>query len=235
MTELTYSAVRKTYGKREILAGVDFSLRSGRCVLLCGENGAGKSTLLRILAGMERPDYASVTRDGVTRRWREVKKRLLADCIYLHQTPYLFEGSVRYNLNYPLRGARAIRESFVREGLAWSGLDAIADQAVHQLSGGERQRVALARAWLRRPKVMLLDEPTTNMDHACRQRTVELLHALKQEGVALVVTSHDPNHFVGVADEVLELASGCLGRAGPAYMDLPEKVTPIDRRARATA
>ena len=235
MTELMYSALHKAFGRREILAGVDFRLRSGECLLLCGKNGAGKSTLLRILAGMERPDYAWVTIDGVTRRWRQVKRRLLADSIYLHQTPYLFEGSVRYNLNYPLRGARSMRDSQVLEGLEWSGLSALADQPVHQLSGGERQRVALARAWLRRPRVMLLDEPTTNMDQGCRQRTVELLRALKQEGVALVVASHDPTHFAGVADDILELAGGRLGHPGSTYMNLSDKVTPIDRRVRATA
>lgn len=235
MTELMYSALRKSFGRREILAGVDFTLRSGRCLILCGENGAGKSTLLRILAGMERPDSGTVTVDGLTRRWRQVRKRLMSDSIYLHQTPYLFEGSVRYNLNYPLSGKRVARDSQVREGLEWSGLSGIADQPVHQLSGGERQRVALARAWLRRPRVMLLDEPTTNMDQGCRQRTLDLLRELKREGVALVVASHDPTHFTGVADDTLELSAGLLGRAGPAYVGLSDKVTPIDCRARATA
>ena len=204
-------------------------------MLLCGENGAGKSTLLRILAGMERPDYGMVTIEGLTQGWRKARRRLLADSIYLHQTPYLFEGSIRHNLNYPLRGTRAIRDLQVREGLEWSGLSAIADQPVHQLSGGERQRVALARAWLRRPRVMLLDEPTTNMDQACRQRTIELLYALKQEDMALVVASHDPAHFSGVADDTLELSGGELNKARPAYVGLSDKVTAIDCRIRAIA
>ncbi len=235
MTEWVYREVRKHYGRRQILAGVDFGLRAGQCVLLRGENGAGKSTLLRILAGMERPDHARVTIDGVSRRWRRYRRQLLDDCIYLHQTPYLFEGSVRYNLNYPLRGPRDLRAQSIREALGWSGLNELADSPVHQLSGGERQRLALARAWLRRPKVMLLDEPTTNMDQGCRRRTVQLLQALKREGVALLVTSHEPAHFAAVADGMFELAAGRLDRVSLAYADLPDTVTPIDRRVRATA
>jgi tungstate transport system ATP-binding protein len=225
----------KAFGRRTILEDVAITLVPGQCQLLCGENGAGKSTLLRILAGMERPDNALVVSGDGSRSWRRARKRLLADCIYLHQRPYLFEGSVRYNLAYPVNGRRAVRESLVVQGLEWSGLSTIAEQAVHQLSGGERQRVALARAWLRRPRIMLLDEPTTNMDLACRQRTVELLRALKQEGLALVVATHDPLHFADIADHRLTLAGGRLSLDRPVYDDLPESVTPIDRRARVTA
>ena len=235
MSQLLFRNVEKRFGRRRILEGVDISLTAGHCQLLCGRNGAGKSTLLRILAGMERPDRAEVTVDGTVRGWRQAKKRLLAECIYLHQQPYLFEGTVRYNLNYPLGGRRAARESRIREGLEWSGLAALSEQPVHQLSGGERQRVALVRAWLRGPRMMLLDEPTANMDAGCRQRTVELLLALKQQGMALLVATHDPQSFAAVAESTLDLRDGRLRDAGLLSTDLPEKVTPIGRRARGTA
>jgi tungstate transport system ATP-binding protein len=235
VTSLSFEKVVKAFGKRTILADVTISLVPGECQLLCGENGAGKSTLLRILAGMERPDKGLLIAGDARRSWRRAKKRLLADCIYLHQRPYLFEGSVRYNLNYPLSGKRAVRDSLVSRGLEWSGLSSLAEQSVHQLSGGERQRVALARAWLRRPSVMLLDEPTANMDVACRQRTVELLRALKHEGLALLVATHDPLHFADIADRTLRLAQGRLTVDSSAYADLPESVTPINRKARFTA
>ena len=109
MIELRYRDIHKRFGRREILRGVELDLEPGRCQLLCGKNGAGKSTLLRILAGMEKPDKASLVVDGAIRRWRQVRRELLARCIYLHQSPYLFEGSVRKNLNYPLSGTREIR------------------------------------------------------------------------------------------------------------------------------
>ena len=235
MSQLLFHGVQKRFGRRPILEGVDISLTAGQCQLLCGRNGAGKSTLLRILAGMERPDRADVTVDGTVRRWRHAKKRLLAECIYLHQQPYLFEGSVHYNLNYPLHGSRAARESRIREGLEWSGLSALSDQPVHQLSSGERQRVALVRAWLREPRVMLLDEPTANMDAGCRQRTVELLQVLKRQGMALLVATHDLHAFAEVAERTWDLRDGRLRDADLASADLPEKVTPIARRVRGTA
>jgi len=235
VSQLLFRNVQKRFGRRRILEGVEVALTAGQCQLLCGRNGAGKSTLLRILAGMERPDCADVTVDGTVRRWRQAKKRLLAECIYLHQQPYLFEGSVRYNLNYPLRGSRAARELRIREGLEWSGLEELADQPVHQLSGGERQRVALVRAWLRGPRVMLLDEPTANMDSACRQRTVELLQLLKGQGMALLVASHDAPSFCGVAEYTWDLCDGRLTDAESTPAGLREKVTPIARRARGTA
>ncbi len=210
MSQLIFHNIRKRYGRRLILDGVHVSLTAGRCQLLCGQNGAGKSTLLRILAGMERPEHADVTIDGTVRRWRRAKKRLLADCIYLHQQPYLFEGSVHHNLSYPLSGRRAARDARIREGLEWSGLSAISEQPVHQLSGGERQRVALVRAWLRSPHFMLLDEPTANMDAACRQRTLDLLRTLKSQGVATLVATHDPLSFAEIADCILYLSNGCV-------------------------
>jgi len=235
VSQLLFHNIHKKFGRRRILEDVDMSITAGECQLLCGGNGAGKSTLLRILAGMERPDQADVTLDGTVRSWRKAKRRLLSECIYLHQQPYLFEGSVRYNLNYPLSGTRAARESRIREGLEWSGLVALSEQPVHQLSGGERQRVALVRAWLRGPRVMLLDEPTANMDAACRQRTVELLRALNGQGMALIVATHDPQAFSGVSERILELHDGRLRDSDPTLGELPEKVTPIGRRVRGTA
>jgi tungstate transport system ATP-binding protein len=234
VTGYRFERIEKRFAHRQILDRVDISLESGACALLCGVNGAGKSTLLRILAGMESPNHALVHAGGRQRRWRRVKRELLSQCIYLHQTPYLFEGSVAYNLTYPLRGPRAEREARVREGLQWSGLSALATHPVHLLSGGERQRVALARAWLRQPAFMLLDEPTSNMDTECRKRTVELLSELKRQGVGLVVATHDAQHFAGIADHTLQLEDGRLSRLHTTPVVLPDKVTSIERARRFT-
>lgn len=188
---------------------------------------------MRIMAGMEKPERGLVEIDRQAKRWRSAKSTLFNRVIYLHQRPYLFEGSVRRNLNYPLKGSTHQRRALVDEGLEWADLVSLAEQDVSQLSGGERQRVALVRAWMRRPAVMLLDEPTANMDTACRRRTVDLLQMLKSEGVAMVIATHDPLHFENVADAVLELDGGKLRERESAYDALPDKVTPIDRLTRA--
>jgi len=235
VTDILFSDIEKHFAGRRILRGVNLRVSSGECQLLCGENGAGKSTLLRILAGMEAPNAGLVTDDHGQLRWRRARRQLLRDVIYLHQHPYLFEGTVEYNLRYPVRGSRIQRSQLVRKGLEWSGLTDLADQPVHNLSGGERQRVALARAWLRHPRVMLLDEPTTNMDSACRRRTVDLLQTLRDSGVALIIATHDPMHFATLADRVWHLADGRLDEEPAAPSDFPDKVTPIKTRIRVTA
>ncbi len=230
---LSYHGIVKSFGKRRILDGVDLTLGVGQCQLLCGSNGAGKSTLMRIMSGMEKPEQGTVVVNGRNASWRAAKKALFARTIYLHQRPYLFEGSVRRNLDFPLKGDALLRRARVEEGLAWADLTSLADQDVNQLSGGERQRVALVRAWMRRPEVMLLDEPTANMDTTCRQRTVELLNVLKAEGVSLLVATHDPLHFAGIADAVLDLEGGRLRARESAYDGYTDKVTPFGKLARA--
>ena len=235
MKAVEFKQIEKRFGDRRILSGADVTVRPGECRLLCGNNGAGKSTLLRILAGMEKPQHCQVIYENRQHRWRHVKRRLLEDFIYLHQQPYLFEGTVRYNLSYPVRGDRRARIEAVDRALDWSGLGALAMQNVDSLSGGERQRVALARAWLRRPAAMLLDEPTANMDGDCRLRTVRLLEALKREGVALIVATHDPRHFAAISNGMMHLDNGGLSTRAADFVRFPDNVTVLDTRCRIPA
>lgn len=235
MKAVRFSGIHKRFGDREILSDAKIVVQPGECQLLCGKNGAGKSTLLRILAGMEKPQSCVVTVDGSVSRWARVRKRLLKDFIYMHQSPYLFEGSVAHNLAYPVRGTRAQRAESVADALKWSGLAPLAMQSVDNLSGGERQRVALARAWLRRPRVMLLDEPTSNMDTDCRVQTLNLLESLKGEGVALIVATHDARHFGPISDRVLFLEQGRLQSRAADCVVFPKRVVTPTRSSRVSA
>jgi tungstate transport system ATP-binding protein len=230
-----FKRIEKRYGDRQILNGTDVTVRPGECRLLCGNNGAGKSTLLRIMAGMEKPQRCQVVYEGLPHRWQRVKRRLMVDFIYLHQQPYLFEGDVTYNLSYPVKGGRSARLKAVDKALDWSGLRELAAQSVDSLSGGERQRVALARAWLRRPDAMLLDEPTANMDADCRLRTVRLLEALKREGVALIIATHDPRHFGAISDGMMRLDNGSISTREADFVQFPKNVTLLDRHSRIRA
>ena len=210
MSHIEFTNLHKHFGHRQILTGTDLALTSGQCSLLSGANGAGKSTLLRICAGLEKPDMGEVNIGLGRQAWKRYRCMLQAEAVYLHQQPYMFDGSVIQNLAYALPGStpRARHRLRISEALAWAELESIASNSAKTLSGGERQRVAIARAWLREPAIMLLDEPTTNMDQEARRRTMQLLHSLKQQGIALLIASHDPEHFYSLTNHWLELSSG---------------------------
>jgi tungstate transport system ATP-binding protein len=209
MSQIAFSEIDKAFGKRQILQGVEMRLQSGQCFLLSGPNGAGKSTLQRICAGLEKPDTGWIDTGMGARTWRQQRQVLQTSCVYLHQQPFMFDGTVRQNLAYPKTLVKSKQERLARIEIAldWAGLEPIADCWAKTLSGGERQRVALARAWLRSPRYMLLDEPTNNLDDDAKQRTLSLLQSLKAQGIGLLIASHEAEHFQPVADGLFELSA----------------------------
>ena len=207
--------VRKHFGDREVLRGASLRLQPGKLVLVTGANGSGKTTLFRIAAGLERPDSARVTMDGITRTWKQARTRLYSRVVYLHQRPYLLSGSVRDNLNYVLSIAgykKARRKNRIDEALDWSNLGPLANQRADTLSGGEQQRVALVRACLADPEVLLLDEPTANIDLESREQLKALLRRFKQQEMAIMMIGHDPQSFADSFDTHLEMRGGRLTR-----------------------
>lgn len=218
-TYFKFSGICKRWEKRQVLDQLELEVRGGECILIAGENGSGKSTLLRILAGLIRPDQAQVriedSSEAQFRPWKACRKALREQFMYLHQTPYLFDTTVSANLGYVRRArshsfaaSSAILPADIDKAMKWAGIESLAEQEVHGLSGGERQRVALARAWLRKPQVLLLDEPTANLDKQARNKICELLCDLKKQGVAIVVASHDPDHLAKAISIHLHLKAG---------------------------
>lgn len=195
-----------------MLSDAGLEIKSGQCTLLCGHNGSGKTTLLRIIAGLAAPDSGYVNTGLGRYTWKKCQRQLRRTSVYLHQQPYMFEGDVISNLNFSLqkKTSRNQRRKRIKAAIAWAGLEHVSENAAKTLSGGERQRVAIARAWLTDPKILLLDEPISNMDKESRSRTIQLLLNLKQQGVALVVSSHDPAHFEALTDTLLQISEGCL-------------------------
>lgn len=207
MKELIFHNLSKHYGKRLLFSKLDLRLIAGQCLLLTGKNGAGKTTLMRILAGLDKPDSGEVQIAETRTTWRTYRSQLQGQVLYLHQHPYLFEGSVWDNLAFalPRRLANFEQNQQIKTVAHWAGLtDLLTNKAKH-LSGGEAQRLALARALLRKPKALLLDEPTANMDHAARLLSLEMLEDLKQQGLMLMVASHDPDWFQAVTNQQIRL------------------------------
>jgi tungstate transport system ATP-binding protein len=205
----------KRFGQRVLFTDVRLDLESGSGYVLTGPNGSGKTTLLRIAAGFE-PADALVEFRGQRVLIGAYPETWRSEIVYVHQQPYLFHTSIEENLEYGLarRGlASAERKVRAREALEWAGLGDRRDVPPHKLSGGEKQRVALARAKVLNPTLLLLDEPTANLDGDARKQVLELVTALCIENHTVVVASHDPEiirlailNRVHVADGRIETA-----------------------------
>jgi tungstate transport system ATP-binding protein len=210
MTMIEYKNIRQRFGKREILHDVSIDLKPGQLVLLSGENGAGKSTLLRIMAGLLKPGAGDFMDDSGAISISRGRKSLLEQVMYVHQTPYLFEGSVRKNLQYVQHKKAADKRVQLDQALEWVGLSHLMEANAKTLSGGERQRIALARALLRRPRYLLLDEPTAHLDAESNAQIARLLGELKSRTVSMLIASHEPGHLKQLVDAEYRLDQGQL-------------------------
>jgi len=211
--QFDYRNIDKQYRHKAVLTDVSFTLSNSDCFIITGENGAGKTTLLRILAGIEKPDNASISINHATpKTWRACRSRLAQSAMYLHQQPYMLTGTVRRNLEYTARLNPAIidKPATVDQIMHWAGLEHLTTQNAVSLSGGQQQRVALARARLRDPQLLLLDEPTANLDTDGRGKTISMLQAFQDSGTAIVISTHDPNIFTGLQGHALHLEDHML-------------------------
>jgi tungstate transport system ATP-binding protein len=210
---ITFYDLRKTIAGRCLFDIPQLVIEQGRCMLLSGENGAGKTTLLKIIAGLEVPDRAEVHYQDKVLSWKAARRLCRDQAVYLHQTPYLFDGSVADNVAYGLHRAgvtRAEARKRVAATLTWAGLEHLSQRNARQLSGGEKQRVALARARILSPRLLLLDEPTASMDQEARERTYFLIQRLRSEDMAVVIASHELERLMPLGDVHLHLHKGEL-------------------------
>ncbi len=212
--EYNFLGINKAFGAKQVIKDARIKLKKAQCTLLVGENGAGKTTLLKILSGLEKPDVGQIRINDKEYNWGQGKSILLKNILYLHQQPYMFDGSVKKNLQYILKVNRKSVD-LIDEAIEWAGLQDIINQNAKSLSGGEKQRVAIARAYLRNPHVVLLDEPTANLDQVSKIRTLKLLQQFKNDGIAMIIASHDPDIFHGLQDERLQLDNAKLTNLKP--------------------
>ncbi|CAH0525951.1 Fe(3+) ions import ATP-binding protein FbpC [Vibrio hippocampi] len=167
-------------------------------VYLKGANGVGKTTLLKILAGLIKPTCGEILPKNACLLGRLTGNLGRKDVIYLHQSPYLFDGSVfnnvAYGLKHKIKDAQ-LKRSEVINALRMVGLETLADEHISVLSGGEKQRVAMARAWVLKPSILLMDEPSASLDKESTAKLVTMAQDLLAHGSSIVVTSHHSNEL----------------------------------------
>lgn len=187
--------LKKSYEQRLILDIELLELERGNSYLITGSNGAGKTTLLRVLAGLEAAEIQSCSFDGIALPSHEIADRLAPRVVYMHQQPYLFSTSVASNIAFGLKASslpQALREAMVKDAMTWAGVEHVAHVSPDRLSGGEKQRVALARAKVLNPDVLLLDEPTANLDEEARTQVNHLIQQMCDNNHCVVIATHDP-------------------------------------------
>ncbi|AIY02735.1 iron(III)-transport ATP-binding protein [Arthrobacter sp. PAMC 25486] len=222
---VTLAALTKRYGNRAddpiAVNAVDLQIKAGEFVTLLGPSGCGKTSTLRMIAGFETPSSGQVSVDGVDMVTVAPNKRPMS---MVFQSYALFPHlSVRQNVAYGLRlkktSEKRLREE-VDTALTIMNLMPYAERAPHQLSGGQQQRVALARALVMRPKVLLFDEPLSNLDAKLRvQMRNEIRRLQKRLGITSIFVTHDQDEAMTLSDRIVVMNQGRIEQ-----IDVPERV-----------
>ncbi len=213
---VTLAGVSRAFGGSPAVDAVTFDIMENEFFALLGPSGCGKTTLLRIIAGLEQPDAGTITLDGADLLAMSVHRRPVN---LMFQSYALFPHlSVAKNVAYGLERERRPKSeirSRVAEVLDVVGLTPLASRRPAQLSGGQRQRVALARAIVKRPKLLLLDEPLAALDRKIRgQMQTELKRLQHDVGITFVVVTHDQDEAMSMADRVAVMNDGMVEQLG---------------------
>lgn len=222
---LKFDALSKSYGqgaaRMQALRGVSAEINAGEMVALCGPSGSGKSTLLNLLGLLDTPDQGQIYLQG-----RQVPTDITALTeLRCHLLGFIFQRynllpvlTAQENVEYPLAllgVAKATRSAQAAAMLEAVGLSHVATHKPDQLSGGQQQRVAIARALVKRPPLVIADEPTANLDGETAEQIIELMQQLGRDAnTTFLIASHDPRLYQR-CDRVLTLKDGCLSQFHP--------------------
>ncbi|HTV69724.1 MAG TPA: ATP-binding cassette domain-containing protein [Rhizobiaceae bacterium] len=216
MGSLVIQDIRKSFGKVEVLKGIDFDVKDGEFVVFVGPSGCGKSTLLRVIAGLEDATSGAVVIDGENVINTPPAKRGIA---MVFQTYALYPHlNVRDNMGLGLKQAGAPAEQIAKRIAASSAmlsLDPYLERRPAELSGGQRQRVAIGRALVREPKLFLFDEPLSNLDAALRVNTrLEIARLHRELKATMIYVTHDQVEAMTLADKIVVLNAGQIEQIG---------------------
>src|SRR6059036_3652027 len=228
--------VRKSFGDLEVLRGIDMQVKKGEVLVIVGPSGSGKSTLLRCINLLIQPDSGDIFLEGVKVNDPDIRPEWVRQQIgMVFQSFNLFTHltalkNVMLGLTKVKRLDGLEAEKIARYELERVGLADKADAYPAQLSGGQQQRVAIARALALNPKVMLFDEPTSALDPEYIHEVLDVMTKLAEEGMTMIVVSHEMGFARNVADEVVLMDEGVIIERGT-----PEEMfeRPTQERTRA--
>jgi putative spermidine/putrescine transport system ATP-binding protein len=215
---LELHSLSKAYDEHWAVRDVNLGVRQGEVLSLLGPSGCGKTTTLNMIAGFVTPTSGRIDLDGAPIDRVPLNRR---DTLMVFQSYALFPHmTARQNVAFGLemrRVPKGERESRVTEALSLVGLGSLGDRYPGQMSGGQQQRVALARAIVLRPKVLLLDEPLSNLDAKLRQEMrVELRKIQQQVGITTVFVTHDQAEALAISDRIAVMNAGRVEQLGTA-------------------
>ncbi len=216
MSVVKLMGLKKHFGQVRAVDGVDLEIANGEFLVLLGPSGSGKTTLMRLCAGLEQPTEGEVVIDGevvndVPPRKRGIAMVFQSYALYPHKTVFK-------NIAFPLSVEGMDRGEITRK-VEWAagllGIGHLLERVPSQISGGERQRVAIARALVRWPKVLLMDEPLSNLDAKVRHTARDELKKFQREiGVTTIYVTHDQVEAMGLGDRIAVMNAGTVRQIG---------------------
>ena len=213
--------IHKSFGKLEVLKGIDFSVQDGEVVCLIGKSGSGKSTLLRCINLLEKPDSGSIkvfNEDILHTKNVNAYRSKVGMCF---QQFNLFNNmNVLNNCVKPqMKVHHVSKDEAIQTAMFYLkkvGMDQFANADVRTISGGQKQRVAIARALCMKPEIMLFDEPTSALDPEMVQEVLNVMKELAKEGLTMIVVTHEMSFARDVADRVVFMDQGVIEEQGTA-------------------
>ena len=235
MALLEVKNLKKSFDKTEVLKGIDLKVNKGDVVSILGPSGSGKTTLLRCINFLEKPDGGKLSFDGKDYDLSGISKSDIA--AIRKKTGFVFQGynlfankNVLENVTLGLTSARKIPKNVADEKalevLKKVGMDGYTDYYPSQLSGGQQQRVAIARALATDPSIIYFDEPTSALDPQLTSEVLEVMRELADEGMTMIVVTHEMGFAKEVSSHVVFMADGNVVEEGSSrdFFDNPKEV-----------
>jgi len=197
----------KKFGSVTAIDSLSLQLEASNIIVIVGVNGSGKTTLLRLLAGLEEPDFGSIIINNSVKKTNELRQ--LSTLVFQKTT--MFNRTVFSNLEFglKLRGyEKGTIKKKISEALDIVGLEGFENRNAKKISGGEQQRVALARAFLLEPKILLLDEPTSNLDVNSAKIIEKVLQERKKSDNIIVLSTHNLYQAKRLGNEIVHIHEG---------------------------